>query len=98
MNKLNGFLQVLSELNINQDQIETFLEQNPAVIDGDYEQFIININLLYKAKVPKDEIGNLLINSANVLFYDSDDLRIKIKEIQQEQTVLDCIIENPDIF
>ncbi len=98
MNNLNNFLQVLTELSIPQSELENFLEQNPQVIDGDYDMFVININTLYKERVPKDEIGNLLLQNVNVLFYDNIDLKNKIKDLKQEGNLLEIIQQNPDIF
>ena len=98
MNNLNNFLQVLTELCIPQSELENFLEQNPQVIDGDYDMFVININTLYKERIPKDEIGNLLMQNANVLFYDNIDLKNKIKDLKQEGNLLEIIQQNPDIF
>ena len=98
MNRLNNFLQVLTELNIPQEQTEYFLEQNPEVIDGDYDTFIININTLFKHHIPKDEIGNLLLINANFLFYDNIDLKNKIKELKTQGDLLEIIQQNPNVF
>ncbi len=98
MNRLNSFLQVLAELNIPEESFEDILQTNPEIIDGNYDEFIININLLHKARVPKDEIGNLICTNANFLFLDSIVLKEKIKDIQAEGDLATILQNEPDIF
>lgn len=98
MNNLNKFMQVLLDLNIQEEQLEDILEKNPAIIDGNYDEFVINIDLLHKAKVPYNNIGELIVQNANFLFYDSNDLIKTIKSLLTKGNLVDLIAENPDIF
>lgn len=98
MSKLNDFLIVLNELNINENQFDEILTKNPQLLQGDYDEFIININLLAKYKVPYDVIGNLICQNVNFLFYDPKDLNDKLDNISRSFDVTQQIIDNPDIF
>ena len=95
MNNLNKFMQVLLDLNIQEEQLEDILEKNPAIIDGNYDEFVINIDLLHKAKVPYNNIGELIVQNANFLFYDSNDLIKTIKSLLTKGNLAFCTISSP---